>query len=168
MLRLDIRYLQFRNAQICSRDQNIVIAEHTLNANRAGSFRFEFLQCRYYGVLLMACRQCSEKRLKRVNGYRVCMHEQRSGAPDTDFLEPNQGWLFRVNLISDSGGAFRNVARLDLQVSSSYLNGKTLWRCRLKYRCKIRGFVQVSSHDRENPVSVVFGNGSRIGSAQCD
>src|SRR5437762_2722083 len=162
VLRLNVRYLEFRNAQICSRNQDIEIGESNLNAERAGSFGFEFLQDGNYGVLLTARGQRSEKRTKRVKDFGVCMHEQRAGAPDTNFLKPNQVGLLGRNLVRDRGCAFRDVAGLDLQVSSRNLNGKILWRCCLKYRAKVCAFIQVSSHDRQDPVSVVFGNGWRI------
>src|SRR5437016_13240822 len=107
------------------------------NAKRAGSFGFEFLQDSNYGVLLTARGQRSKKRTKRVKSFGVCVHEKRTGAPDTNFLKPNQVGLFGRNLVRDRGCAFRDVAGLDLQVSSRYLNGKILWRCCLKYRAKV-------------------------------
>src|SRR5438093_924237 len=103
-------------------------ARNTKDSKRRGGeiSGFEFLQDGNYGVLLTARGQRSEKRTKRVKGFGVCVHEQRAGAPDTNFLKPNQVGLLARNLVRDRGCAFRDVAGLDLQVSRRNLNGKIL------------------------------------------
>src|SRR5712691_12143480 len=124
VLSLNVRELEFGNAEITPVQDYIQVGEPHLDAEGARGFPLKFNHRLDHRIVLTASFQRLKKRLKRIVGNGVRVSEQRTGAPNAYFLQSDKIGLSGGNFVSYRRATFRNVAGLNLEIGISNLRRK--------------------------------------------